>query len=247
MTLIPILSYGLVFDDRPIVTASRELAESYTDPDLTMAEHLAEAFVSEGRWCRVGADIHTLGHGDFELRLQPSAGGWHADLFPGSWARWSEFGDVPAEYRHPVAVYADTRERLSSTLPDVEALKLEHLLAGDDGVAAVVAQHVALLDDRLRALDALQACLPSEARRWAWAAELLTDECREVKEQQDVLSAVFMEFHLGRAGILATTVLFVPGFDLPSGFVPLTRAHRCPEADRPAAEAMGPSPIEERS
>ncbi|WP_327073967.1 hypothetical protein OG196_24355 [Kitasatospora purpeofusca] len=67
MTLIPILSYGLVFDDRPIVTASRELAESYTDPDLTMAEHLAEAFVSEGRWCRVGADIHTLGHGDFEL------------------------------------------------------------------------------------------------------------------------------------------------------------------------------------
>ncbi|MFH9354835.1 hypothetical protein [Kitasatospora sp. NPDC017646] len=128
---------------------------------------------------------------------------------------------MPAEHRYAVAAYVDARDRLTAVPPKVEELR-QHGEPGDTAaVHALVGHHLALLEDQLRALDALQVSL-SEARRQPWASQLLSDECQDIKERQDCVSASLVEYHLGAAaGTQANLWLWVQGFDLPGGFIPL--------------------------
>ncbi|MEU8927575.1 hypothetical protein AB0D10_42845 [Kitasatospora sp. NPDC048545] len=119
------LAPGLVFDGRPILSVEQDLADSYRGSDLTVAEHLAELFVPDGDWCHVGPDVHSVTDGGAEVRLRSTAAGWRADSFDSGWGPLAEFGDVPAEHRHAVAVYVDTRERLRACTPTAETLREE--------------------------------------------------------------------------------------------------------------------------
>ncbi|MFD9688440.1 hypothetical protein ACFWXO_22105 [Kitasatospora sp. NPDC059088] len=204
------------------MTASQEFVHSWGDDLAEVNEALAEVFGNDGHWCRVGPDVYTVGIGDPEYRLRGSTVGWHVDLFQSSWApEFGELREVPAKYRQAVAAYIDARDRLTMPPPKVEELRQRGEPEDTAAVHALVGHHLVLLEDQLRALDALQVSLSEEARCQPWASRFLSKECQEIKERQDCVSASLVEYHLGEAGTRVNIWFWEQGFDLPGGFIPL--------------------------
>ncbi|MFC8452157.1 hypothetical protein [Kitasatospora sp. NPDC057223] len=234
MTTVALHHPGHAFDGRRVLTATTELVDSYRHSGQTVEQDIARIFVAGGRWTRIGPDVHTTGLGNYELRLRSSAEGWHADTFGAGWGEHEELGTVPPEHRHAVAVYIDARDRLTpDRWPHTTDLHERNRDGGISAAHALITHHLGLLDDQLRTIDALQTSIPETERRKPWAARLLTTECRHVAELQGRLATTLLEFHLGTTGLSPNLDRFVPGFDLPGGFIPLEypRPARNPETN----------------
>ncbi|MER5352625.1 hypothetical protein ABT093_20110 [Kitasatospora sp. NPDC002551] len=222
---VDLLPHDLAFDGRPIVWARPELFRTY-GCITELVRDLASTFVPDGRWCRVGPDVHAVRGGDGAPRLRPVARGWEADFFESGWGDVAEFEDVPQEYRTAVAAYVDVRHRLVANLTTAPELRSACRVGGTVAVNALAERRLGLLDERLRALEALQSAIPPEARRAPWARSLLTREAFDVVTGREWLTSAFLEFHLGAAGMRPETIGGW-GFDLPSGLIPLVCDGTC--------------------
>ncbi|WP_331731543.1 hypothetical protein [Kitasatospora sp. NBC_01300] len=176
---IDLLPHQLAFDGRPVGSAHAVLCRGYGGVTELLRD-LAETFVPDGSWCRVGPDVHAVRGGEAAPRLRPTARGWEADLFESAWGDRAELEGVPQEHRAAVAAYVDVRHRVVADLTTAPELRAACTAGGTVAVNSLALRRLGLLDDRLRALDALQSSLPPVERIAPWARSLLTREALDV-------------------------------------------------------------------
>lgn len=220
---IDLSARGFAVRDHVVTSASTELINSRAGDIDELLEDLREFFESDGSWCAVGSDLHSISFGDAELRLRPDLGDWHADLFHAAWGS-PLYESVPPEARQVVAAYVDRAREVRPGLLQEGALYQAAAQGGARAVDRLVRGHIAELDAWFQALDDLHAgTLAGSDELPHWARALILSETEDLNMAREWAGSAVLNYHHGSAGRRPDTLLGGIWFQFSTGAVNLAR------------------------
>ncbi|AQW48275.1 hypothetical protein ACIQPP_51055 [Streptomyces violaceusniger] len=224
--IVDISHLRLVVHQRPVVSASAELARCW-DGDLDeLRDCLLEQFAPAGGYREVGGDLHTVTLGSAETRLRsgPDGASWQADLFHAGWLN-SPYKGVPADYRRQVAAYVDRAHELDEGCLQESDLREAAGAGGAPAVERLVRCHRDVLDQHYAALDTLIGDLVApDGRLFPWAWGLVHDEVQTHHMRREWLGSAAIGYLCGgSAGQRPDTLIGGIRYDFRAGSVDLAR------------------------
>jgi len=199
--------------DRPVGTASLELIRSYglMPGELEIDElvdHLVETFVLGEDWCTVGEDLHQVSSGSAEVRLRARDGSsWHADLFHANWGKFSDYENVPSDYRPVVATYVDRMRLLEFGVPQEADLRAAAAEGGAVAVDRIIQHCIRMLDRQIAAVDALHTGLHTpEGILPGWARRVVRQQAADWLFRREYVTSAVLGYHHGSTGSRPDTI-----------------------------------------
>ncbi|MEU4213709.1 hypothetical protein AB0F13_27700 [Streptomyces sp. NPDC026206] len=174
---LDITALNVSFADLPVASASVELVRGFGGDLEELGESLLKCFADGASWCRVGNAVHTVTHGDAEVRLVPRSDtpAWHVDYFQAGWGS-SDGARIPPEFRPEYARYVDRRHKARESCLEGEDLRAVAAKDGAGGVDKLVWHHRAQLTEWYDALDNLLHSVPTASSLPEWATSVARDE-----------------------------------------------------------------------